>query len=216
VIRRPAVLLTPVCLALALAACGGDDGGNTAQPATAAAPPATSTTAPASTAPATAGGEAPTPPATTAPAGTQRCGVGDLEARLAPQSPGAGQRYAILVLTNAAAAACHTKGYPGLGLEAADGRTLPADVQWGGPGEPAPEALTLAPGDSASALLHWGAVPGQGEPVNGPCEPTAATMLVTPPDETESLAVPFGQTVCQMGRIAVTPLVVGAAGPAFG
>ena len=52
--------------------------------------------------------------------------------------------------------------------------------------------------------------------MNGACEPTAATMLVTPPDETESLAVPFGQTVCQMGRIDVTALVAGAAGPSFG
>ena len=212
--RRSALLLPSLGLLLVLAACGGDDGGSSA-PTSAAAPP---TTAPATTPPPpTAAAPTTTAPlASTTGAGTARCGIGDLEASLAPQSPGAGQRYAVLVLTNDGSAPCHTKGYPGLGLETADGKSLPSDVQWGGPGEPAPEALTLAPGESASALLHWGAVPGQGEPVNGPCEPTAATMLVTPPDETESLAVPFGQTVCQMGRIDVTALVAGADGPSFG
>ena len=160
--RRPVLLLPALCLALVLAAYGGDDGGSSA-PTSAAAPP---TTAPATTTPPSTAA-APTttaPPASTTGAGTARCGIGDLEASLAPQSPGAGQRYAVLVLTNDGSAPCHTKGYPGLGLETADGKTLPSEVQWGGPGEPAPEALTLAPGESASALLHWGAVPARASP----------------------------------------------------
>jgi hypothetical protein len=61
--------------------------------------------------------------------------------------------------------------------------------------------------------MHWGAVPGEGDATEGPCQPEAATLLVTPPDERASLEVPFGQSVCGGGHIDVTALVPGQAGP---
>jgi hypothetical protein len=78
--------------------------------------------------------------------------------------------------------------------------------------DPRPSPIALEPGAAASALLHWGAVPGEGDATEGPCQPEPAMLLVTPPDERASLEVPFDQSVCQGGHIDVTALVPGEAG----
>ena len=97
---------------------------------------------------------------------------------------------------------------------AADGATLPSDVVWGGSGDPGRSEVTLPPGGTASARMTWSAMPGTGDAATGPCQPVAATLLVTPPDERQSLRVPFDQSVCEKGHIDVTALVAGSAGPA--
>lgn len=198
------VVRIPVSLTLAaalLCACGGGE--------EAAAPPDPSSSAPepsAAPSPPGAPSEPPAPsagvpddvPGSSAPA-LARCTVEELEARLEPGDPGAGQRSASIVLTSTAGGPCLVQGYGGGRLVAADGTALPTDLQRTGDGG---QPVVLDPGQSVSSLLHWGAVPGEGDAQSGDCQPTPATLEVTPPDETRQLEVEwtFGP-VCRQGHI---------------
>jgi Domain of unknown function (DUF4232) len=134
----------------------------------------------------------------------ERCHTRDLSAGLRPGSPGAGQRYATLRLTNRSSASCTVRGYPGAQLLRADGRRLPTRIVRDHSREP--RTVTLRPGERAAARWHWGAVPGPGEPTGRACEPTARRILITPPDETRPLRLRWRLgPVCQHGRIEVRP-----------
>lgn len=129
-----------------------------------------------------------------------RCHTGGLIARLEPGSPGAGQRYTELVLTNAGGQTCTVYGYGGLGLVDAADAPLPTQQVRDNP--PAPGLVTLRPQQAARSQLHWSAVPGTGDAQNGPCQPTPAALQVIPPDETAPLSVPWDQgPVCERGTI---------------
>jgi hypothetical protein len=120
-----------------------------------------------------------------------------------PGSPGAGQRYATLVLRNTSDGACTIHGYGGVGLVDAGGAALPTHQVRRS--DPAPTTVTLQPGDTASSQLHWGAVPGAGDSSTGDCQPTPANLRVIPPDETDPLTVPWNQgPVCEGGTIEQT------------
>jgi hypothetical protein len=104
------------------------------------------------------------------------------------------------VLTNTSGAPCTIHGYGGLGLTDSNGTALP--TQQVRLPDPPPGTVTLAPGGTASAELHWGAVTSTGDARSGPCQPTPAALHVIPPDETASLSVPWTQgPVCDRGRI---------------
>lgn len=132
-----------------------------------------------------------------------RCAPSMLSGRLVAGSPGAGQRYATLIVTNSSHANCTLYGYSGLQLTDSDGKPLPTQLVRAA--NPAPRLVVLATGKSASADLHWGVVPGSGEPDTGPCEPTPTSIAVIPPDEYSPFSAPwnFGP-VCQGGRIEVS------------
>lgn len=142
----------------------------------------------------------------------QRCHTADLTGQLQQRDPAAGNRYAILILTNRSARGCTIYGYGGVGLVDAKGKPVP--TQQRRDRAHGPVLINLPRGGKVSSLLHWGVVPGDGEPQTGQCEPTAAALLVIPPDETTSLRVPwtFGP-VCQRGAIdqwAYRPGIVSA------
>lgn len=124
-------------------------------------------------------------------------------------SPGAGQRYAAVVLTNKTDSAVRTEGYVGLQLRNARGEAVPTKVVRD-PGR-TPQ-LTLKPGQSVYTLLHWTVVPADGEPTKAERNPTR--LEVTPPDAHRHLTTAWtlGE-VLQHGRIDVTPLAKGT-GPA--
>jgi hypothetical protein len=134
------------------------------------------------------------------PSGPDRCHTGDLTASLVPGSPGAGQRYATLSLTDRGGSPCTVFGFGGLGLVGSGGESLPTrQVRVL---DPAPATVALQPGGSVSAQLHWGAVAGPGDALSGNCQPVPSTLRVIPPDETEALSVPWGQgPVCEGGTI---------------
>jgi len=117
-----------------------------------------------------------------------------------PGSPGAGQRYATLVLTDSGGVACTVFGFGGLGLVGPSGDPLPTrQVRVR---DPAPTVVTLRPGGTVTSELHWGAVAGPGDEQSGDCQPEPATLQVIPPDETQALSVPWGQgPVCEGGTI---------------
>jgi hypothetical protein len=151
--------------------------------------------------------------AAAAPAGasstTPECSTAELSAKLLPGSPGAGQRYATVVLTNAGGRTCSVTGYGGLALLGAPGQGVPTDLRR--VPTPAPHTVVLAPGASARSLLHWGAFPA-GDESGAACEPTATGVVVTPPDQTTALLRPwsFGP-VCQHGLIQQNAYVAGSA-----
>jgi uncharacterized protein DUF4232 len=127
-----------------------------------------------------------------------QCSTADLSAQLKAGSPGAGQRYATVVLTDISAHSCTLGGYGGLALLGAPRQGVPIDVRR--MSSPAPTTVTLSPGASARSLLHWTVVPASDEPAT--CEPTAGTVVVTPPNQTTAFlrSWPFGP-VCQHGLI---------------
>lgn len=163
--------------------------------------PAPTTSAPGS------GSAAPTPGATPSrgtPADAStgaRCHTSDLSASLSPQDAAAGNRYASLVLTNTSATTCRVYGYGGIKL--VGDKPIPSR-QHRDPSTP-PKLLTVRPGAHVYSTLHWGAVTGTGDAQSGQCEPTATHLLVTPPDETTSLRIPWHYgPVCERGRIDQT------------
>ncbi|MFB7293088.1 DUF4232 domain-containing protein [Actinacidiphila glaucinigra] len=138
-----------------------------------------------------------------------RCAAKDLAASVRAIDAGAGNRYAALVLTNTSRTACTTRGYVGLQLTGPDGAKVPTRVVRDT--SQAAADLTVAPGGRIWARLHWGAVPSGSEPVTGPCEPTARTVRVIPPDRHDAATAPWtAGAVCAGGRIDVLPLAPGA------
>jgi hypothetical protein len=139
------------------------------------------------------------PPEGTGSAGT-KCTAGDLEGAVEPSDAAAGNRYADLVVTNTSGDTCTLYGYGGLELTGADGAPLPTELTRSQP--PKPSMVTLPPGGKAAKELHWTAVPGDGEPVEGPCETPAAGARVIPPDDTQAFTVTFAfGPVCGHGQV---------------
>ncbi|MET8809371.1 DUF4232 domain-containing protein [Streptomyces sp. NPDC004546] len=154
--------------------------GTTKSPASAtSAPSATSTGAasssPSKAAPSPSGGDTATPAAST------RCHTSELRASVGRNDPGAGQENFPLVLTNKSGRTCTVHGYPGAAFVSASGSQLGADPRRES-GSPA--TITLKPGQSAWAGLTF-SNPG----ISGAKTATPAALLVTPPDERDSLKV---------------------------
>jgi hypothetical protein len=134
-----------------------------------------------------------------------------LGAQFKQGNPGAGQRYAWIVLTNTSTSVCEIFGYGGIALQGKPGTDVPTDLVRSPAFPPAP--VLLKHGQSVASLLHWSVVPGVGEPAapgTNDCEPTAVNALVTPPDEYTSITLPwsFGP-VCQHGHIEQRAYVAG-------
>ncbi|MER5643250.1 DUF4232 domain-containing protein [Streptosporangium sp. NPDC002524] len=130
-----------------------------------------------------------------------RCRTEALAARVGRVDAGAGQRYAPLVFTNTSGKTCWVYGFVGLIMIDGSGdalrtRTRRESVK--------PRRITLRPGASAHARLHWNQVPGG----NHPCV-TSARLMIIPPDEVAHLEIPFRATVCGDGRLDVTPMAPG-------
>jgi hypothetical protein len=125
---------------------------------------------------------------------------------------GAGQRHLTLVLMNNGSASCEVFGYVGLQLLTSGGAVVPTNVTR--INLSARAHVIVPPGGQVSTLMHWGVIPGPGEPNSGPCEPTPAKIEITPPNETAFLTQPWtGDVVCEHGTIEVTPLVLGVPTP---
>jgi hypothetical protein len=149
------------------------------------------------------------PSASGATGATPQCSTADLAAQLRAGSPGAGQRYATIVLTNTSGRTCTVGGYGGLALLGAPGQGVPTDLRRNV--SPAPTTVSLAPGGSARSLLHWTVIPATDESGTA-CEPTAVTAVVTPPNQTTAALRPWTLgPACQHGRIDQNAYVAGSA-----
>lgn len=192
---RAIIAVAAGCAVLALVAgCGngGDNASVTGGDATASgsATPSATSSAPA--------------PGAQDQAAVAACGTATLKARVTMGGAAAGNRFGTLVLTNTGSAPCHTYGYPGLKLTG--GGNPPTKVSRGTE-TGKPKRVMLKPGKSAWSRLQWGTVPGTGDQQSGDCQPTAAALWVTPPDQRDHLTTTwsFGP-VCERGTITVNPL----------
>ncbi|MEU8178951.1 DUF4232 domain-containing protein [Microbispora hainanensis] len=141
--------------------------------------------------------------ARTAGAAPARCRTTGLRARVGRQDAGAGNRYAPLVLTNTSGKTCWVYGFVGLVLIDGRGDVLRTRTRRE---SVTPHRVTLRPGASAHARLHWTVVPSGHETR---C-PASARLMIIPPDEVAHLEVPFKATVCDDGRIDARPMAPGA------
>ncbi|MGE5288701.1 MAG: DUF4232 domain-containing protein [Micromonosporaceae bacterium] len=206
---RAAAATLAAATAILAAGCGGSgSGGQTTSPT----PTSNQAAGSPSAAPVSAAPSATAAPTATGPAGTQAAGAGRchtsmLSAHVTMGNPGAGQRYAFLVLTNTSRSNCRVYGFPGAQLLNASGGNIPTRVTRE---SVPPQLITVAPGKHAYSQLHWTVVPGTGE-TGSPCEPNPSQVKITPPDETAALSTSWpGGSVCQRGQIFVMPFRPGA------
>jgi hypothetical protein len=136
---------------------------------------AASHSAPKGTTPSAGGG------GTTAAVTSARCHTSELRASVGRNDPGAGQENFPVVLTNTSGRTCTVRGYPGAAFVSASGAQLGADPKRE-PGSPA--TITLRPGQSA-----WAGLTFSNPDISGAGTATPAALLVTPPDERDSLKV---------------------------
>lgn len=198
-------------LTVALTACGSPQQAADQQTIAVTPPSAASGTASSTTAAATpSAAEQPVPPAqpTTAAAGSTRCTAASLAGSAQTTDAAAGNRYGKLVVTNNGSAPCTLNGYSGLQLLDAAGNPVPTNLQR--KPDPGPSRVTLAPGASAAANLHWTVVPTGDEPVDGPCRPEATSAAAIPPDETQPVSLAWGLgPVCGGGKIEISAFYAG-------
>ncbi|WP_089103438.1 DUF4232 domain-containing protein [Streptomyces hyaluromycini] len=202
-LRRGAALLASTVAALGLlTACGNGGQGKSPESVSGTAAPATGNASSADTSgtsavpsgtgsspasqtggSATGGGSSTggTTTGTTAAAGT-RCHTSELTASVGGNDPGAGQENFPIVLTNKSGRTCTVRGYPGAAFVNAAGTQLGPDPQRESGSTAA--TVTLKPGQSA-----WAGLTFSSPEISGAKTATPAALLVTPPDEKDSLKV---------------------------
>ncbi|MEU8248094.1 DUF4232 domain-containing protein [Nonomuraea sp. NPDC048916] len=127
------------------------------------------------------------------PAAAGQCSAARLRVDLGRVDSGAGNRYAPLEFTNRSAIACTLSGRPELVLLSSFGAALPQRVTEAGGPSP---VVTLEPGGTARAVLHWTVVESDcGEP---------AALRVTPPGGGPHTTIAFA--VDRVCHIDVTPV----------
>ncbi|CAM5360796.1 MULTISPECIES: DUF4232 domain-containing protein [Streptomyces] len=205
-----ALLAGTAVLAALLTACGNGGNGPSASATTDTGTTAATTSGPPTQTPAagepsgSGATESPTAAGAGAGAAGGRCHTSELRASLGTDDPGAGQENFPLVLTNASSRTCTVTGYPGAAFTDASGRQLGPDPART-PGGATP--VTLAPGRSA-----WSGLSFTNPAVSGAKSAKPAWLLVTPPNERDSLrvawtggAVPVSGTASQASLTVLTP-----------
>jgi hypothetical protein len=108
-----------------------------------------------------------------------------------------------LTFRNLSGTTCALRGFPGLGLEDANHRTLPTHTHWGDTwyaGNPGTRTLVLKDGESAEAVLAWTHVnTGTSDAVH------ASYLEITPPAATTHKTLAFPEWV-DNGDLHVTAL----------
>ncbi|TDD93447.1 DUF4232 domain-containing protein [Actinomadura rubrisoli] len=145
-----------------------------------------------------------------APSEPSWCHQDDMSVTIKPGGAGAGHRYADLVLANDSDNTCSLQSYVSLRLLDAKGKPLPTRVVHL-PGKP--KLVTLEPFERAVTRMDWSVVPTGDEPVDRPCQPTAASLDVDLPHSTPEpgwnvVAWNYGP-VCNKGTINISPILAG-------
>lgn len=196
---RLAALVAGIAMVGLLSGCGSDNGASsapqtlpgTAQPAsgdgstetggsTAADP--TNTATESATVP---GSGTTTPASSTTGSSSTRCHTSELSASVGGNDPGAGQENFPIVLTNTSQRTCTLRGFPGAAFVDASGKQLGPDPERS---SESPTTVKLAPGQQA-----WAGLTFSNPEISGARTATPAALLVTPPDEKDSLKVKWTQ-----------------------
>jgi len=206
--RAPALLAAAAVLGLgaALAGCGqGSTNPATSSPVTSSSAAAPSTAG--TTTPATAGGT-PGSTAPSTPAGPVLCTAASLQGSLDDSGGGAaGSIYMKLIVKNTSGAVCILDGYPGVSLVKSGTITPIGAPAVRNPQEPSAGPISLAPDQSAQAVLQY----TQAGNYQGCTQVPADAVLVYPPSATDSLTIVHPLTACSNADIAL--LHIGAFAP---
>jgi hypothetical protein len=142
--------------------------------------------------------------------GPAECSIGQLDVSIGGGDAGLGHRSRILVFRNTGSATCVLQGYPGVAALDGDAhqvaqarRTLSGYL--GGTRAAKPPLVRLGAGAAASAMVEAVAFGA-----NGASCAAYAGLLVTPPDETHSVRVNWGNDGCS--DLQVHPVVPGTTG----
>ena len=204
-------------LLLVVAACSGS-GSKTVQPPNATTTPNASSTStnpganpattqsPVSTSPASSS----TSPASTRTTGPAGCTTSQLTIAIAGIDGGLGHAGSVVLFANTGNV-CTLRGYPGLDATDANGKVVVSAKRTqngylGGPtGLP---QVVLQTNEVASALFEGLSGPLEGGP---PC-PAYVTLVITPPNETDSVQIPSIYSLCYL---EIHPVVLGSTGGAY-
>lgn len=147
--------------------------------------------------------------ASTAPA----CGDGDITVSLGQGQGAAGHISVLLLFTNASAHTCTLHGYPGAELSDPTGTLPPLDAvrkltgpMGGAVGLAKPPLVTLAVGQTVSAVLEWSDVPS-GSSSTASCYTSADTLEATPPNSKRSTSLALGSSAMVCGAFQVHPVL---------
>ncbi|MGE9696307.1 DUF4232 domain-containing protein [Streptomyces sp. NRRL F-5630] len=141
---------------------------------------------------------------TSAKAATPTCSTAGLSVSLSKRlAGGMNHAGAVLDLKNTSGHTCALRGYPGLGLQDAKGKTLASKTEWGSTWyakDPGKTTLTLKNGQRAQAVIAW-------THANTGTSGTrhAAKLVVTPPASTTHKTLKLDEWV-DNGRLSVTPV----------
>ncbi|HEY1990391.1 MAG TPA: DUF4232 domain-containing protein [Acidimicrobiales bacterium] len=193
--RKPVIgLLASVCLAgLVLAACSS--GSSTATTVTTTTPTTKASTTSTTVAKGT----------TTTTSGTSGCATANLTAAIYGSSGAAGTIETTVALKNNLTTSCTLSGYPGLGMTGSNGASLTTTVVRKGNyafTAMAPTTVTLAGGQQAFFNMGYSDVPTGSQTS---C-PTAANLVITPPNSYTSMTIPAQLQPCNNGTITVSPV----------
>ncbi len=143
---------------------------------------------------------------------TQTCQVNQLSLSLFGSSGAAGTLESTFVFRNTSGGSCALYGFPGAQMLSSAGAVLATQTTVRGGTYPftnfAPSHVTLAPGTTAFFNVGYSDVPTGSETT---C-PMAGELEVTPPNDFSQLTIAFAATVCNQGRLTVSP-VFGAGSP---
>lgn len=155
----------------------------------------------------------PTTSTTATPAGTALCAGPNVGVSGKMASSAAGHQGVVLLFFNNGSTSCVLFGYPGAaGLNAGGTQVVQAQRTLTGmmgglaPGVTALPRITLAPGQTASAVVEGTDVPSGTETS---C-PTYPSLLVTAPNAKASVTIPFALPGCS--GLQVHPVVPGTSG----
>jgi hypothetical protein len=200
-------VLTAGCSAASSgAAAAGAPSSGSAAAATSSSPAAAGTgtgTEAATTGPGTAAATPSATPSPTGPAGSgggaPACTTGDLKTATGDGGGGAaGSFYSVIDFTNTSSASCTLYGYPGVSLQGASAQIGAAATRTLTPG---PGLVTLAPGATGHATLRM--VDATVYPASECGLVTSAALLVYPPNQTQSVRIPFQGQGCSNSAVKI-------------
>jgi hypothetical protein len=143
-----------------------------------------------------------------------QCVNGDVQVTETSGEGAAGHVSLLLVFQNVSGHACRLQGYPGASLVDQSGkdlldakRTLSGYVGGAVGLQKAPDVLLAANG-KASAVLEWSDVPDSSQP--GGCDvQSASSLLVTPPNFTQSTTLNLGAGAAVCSDFQIHPVLQG-------
>ncbi|MEF9915543.1 DUF4232 domain-containing protein [Streptomyces sp. P5-A9] len=112
---------------------------------------------------------------------TERCHTSELSASVGPNHPGTGHENFSVVFTNSSRHTCTLRGYPGAAFANSAGGQVGSDPERT---SGSPSTVTLGPGEKA-----WAGLSFSNPEISGAKTAKPASLLVTPPDEYDSLTL---------------------------